>query len=323
MYQTSNELLRETLGEVLLAAVRAGPGAAGGISSVSCRAVAALYLVLLNHPIDRRGRCRSCRRVGAVFGRRYRRCRVHSCVDFWLHQPDEGVLLGHLVSELNQQLPRQPESLSRTPALPSPPSLPGGSPRAGRPDPDHGGAGEPRPRTPPAPPWPIRRSVVTRAGAVGAGRPDGCAVPGMSSDAGPDTVAGRLQAVAAYQRLGWPVAVRGDQVSLNLDLDMDAVAVVIPAVLATEVADILTRRHCPPPVLAHPAMPTHRVIVAGDRFPVPLTWPTEIHRTTGTLLLPPTVIAQGQVCWVRPPVPHALQLCREIDVLAALRTAPH
>lgn len=109
MHQTSNELLRETLGTVLLAAVRAGPGVAQGISSVQCRAVAALYLILLNHPIDRRGRCRSCRRPGAVFGRRYRRCRVHSWVDFWLRQPDERVLLGHLVSELNQQLPRQPE----------------------------------------------------------------------------------------------------------------------------------------------------------------------------------------------------------------------
>ncbi|MGH3797309.1 MAG: hypothetical protein ACRDSP_20740 [Pseudonocardiaceae bacterium] len=142
----------------------------------------------------------------------------------------------------------------------------------------------------------------------------------MSSDV-TDTVARRLQVVAAYRRLGWPVAVRGDQVSLNLDVDVDAVAVVIPAVLATEVADILTRRRCPPPVLAHPAMPTHRVIVAGERFPVPLAWPTGIHRATGTLLLPPTVSAQGQLCWVRPPVSHALKLCREVDVLAALRTA--
>lgn len=138
---------------------------------------------------------------------------------------------------------------------------------------------------------------------------------------GIDTVAGRLAVGVAYQRLGWPVTVRRHDVTMNLDLDVDAVALLIPAVLATEVAEILIRRRCPPPVLAHPAVPTHRVIVAGQRYPVPLGWPDGVHPVTGTLLLPPTVTVWGPVSWIRPPVPHALRLCREIDVLAALRTA--
>jgi hypothetical protein len=135
------------------------------------------------------------------------------------------------------------------------------------------------------------------------------------------TVAGRLAVGVAYQRLGWPVTVQHHEVLLDLDVDVDAVALAIPAALATDVADILIRRRCPPPVLAHPAMPTHRVFLAGERYPVPLSWPTGVHRVTGTLLLPPTVTAWGPVCWVRPPVPDALRLCREIDVAAALRTA--
>jgi hypothetical protein len=81
--------------------------------------------------------------------------------------------------------------------------------------------------------------------------------------------------------------------NLNLDLDMDAVALILPALLATEVADIFTRRRCPPAVLAHPAMPGHQVIPAGERYPVPLAWPTAVPRVTGTVLLPPTPTARG------------------------------
>lgn len=91
--------------------------------------------------------------------------------------------------------------------------------------------------------------------------------------------------VPGYRELGWPVTVRGDQISLNLDLDLDAVALVIPALLGTEVAEILTRRHCPAAVLAHPALPAHRIIIAGERFGIPLSWPAGVHRVTGTLLL--------------------------------------
>ncbi|MGH3929549.1 MAG: hypothetical protein ACRDTF_06185 [Pseudonocardiaceae bacterium] len=106
MHQTSHRLLYEALRKVLRAVVQEGPGTANGIGSVSGRAVAALYQVLLNHPIDRRGRCRSCRRPGTVFGPRYRRCRVHFDVDFWLRQPDEHMLLGQLIGELSRQSPR-------------------------------------------------------------------------------------------------------------------------------------------------------------------------------------------------------------------------
>lgn len=131
----------------------------------------------------------------------------------------------------------------------------------------------------------------------------------------------RRSAGLAYRELGWPVTLRGADVSLNLDLDLDAVAFVLPAVLATAMVEILHRRHCRPPVLVHPALPARRIVLAGERFPVPLGWPTGVHRVTGTLVLPPTVTAHGQVRWVHPPRPNALRLCREVDVIAALRAA--
>ena len=139
--------------------------------------------------------------------------------------------------------------------------------------------------------------------------------------AGESETSGRVAAVVAYRELGWPVTVRGEQVSLNLDLDLDAVTLVIPTVLAARVAEILVGRRSPPAVLAHPALPGHRVIVAGERYGVALGWPVGVHRVTGTLLLPPTVTAHGPLRWVRPPQPYTLRLCREIDVCAALNTA--
>lgn len=134
-----------------------------------------------------------------------------------------------------------------------------------------------------------------------------------------DRVAGRSAAEVAYQRLGWPVTRRRGQVTLDLELDVDAVALLLPVALVGEVADVLTRRRCPPPVLAHPATPTHRVIVAGEPCPVPLDWPVGVHRITRTLLLPPSVTTWGPLCWVRPPQPDALRLCKEINVISALR----
>lgn len=132
-------------------------------------------------------------------------------------------------------------------------------------------------------------------------------------------MAERLAAGVAYRRLGWPIGLRGTEVSLNLEVDADAVALLIPTGLATEVAEILIRRRCPPPVLAHPALPDYQVILAGEPFPVPLNWPVGVHRVTTTVLLPPSATVYGPVCWVRPPVPDALRSCREVDVLAALR----
>jgi hypothetical protein len=136
-----------------------------------------------------------------------------------------------------------------------------------------------------------------------------------------DTVAGRRAAGAAYQRLGWPVTLRSREVILHLDLDIDAVALMVPARLGIAVAGVLTRRRGMPAVLVHPAVPTHWIFLAGERSPRPPTWPTEVHRITGTLLLPPTATTHGPVCWVCPPQPGILRLCREADVIAALRTA--
>lgn len=76
-----------------------------------------------------------------------------------------------------------------------------------------------------------------------------------------------------------------------------------------------------PVVLTHPYAPEHRVMLAGEPYGVMLPWPPGVHRITGTLLLPPTVTPRGPLTWVCPPQPDALRLCREIDILAALRTA--
>lgn len=88
VYQTSYELLCRLLRKVLVDGVQAGCGAAGGIGSVQFRASATLYALLRAHPLDREGRCRSCRGPGAVFGWR-RRCWVHREASYWLRQPEE------------------------------------------------------------------------------------------------------------------------------------------------------------------------------------------------------------------------------------------
>lgn len=52
---------------------------------------------------------------------------------------------------------------------------------------------------------------------------------------------------------------------MRLNLEPDLVALITPIVLATQVTAILTRRRCPPPVLAHPYAPEHQVLLAGER----------------------------------------------------------
>ncbi|MGH3931478.1 MAG: hypothetical protein ACRDTF_16085 [Pseudonocardiaceae bacterium] len=151
VYQTAYDLLREELRKVLWAVVESGPGAGGGMGPVRWRACAALYSLVEEHPVDRRGRCRSCRRPGAVLGWVRRRCQVRVWACYWLQQPDEALLLTLLARELEHE--DEHTSASQSPAVPRP-SLPGGdSPQAGRPDPDHGGAGGdragPRPRRDP------------------------------------------------------------------------------------------------------------------------------------------------------------------------------
>lgn len=110
VHQTGNRLLRETLCEVLRSAVASHRGDRSSGGSVGYRAVATLYMLLMSHPVDRRGRCRSCRRPGAVFGRRWRRCRVHGEASLWLHQPTEVV-----ESLLARELGLTPSAIAREP----------------------------------------------------------------------------------------------------------------------------------------------------------------------------------------------------------------
>ena len=123
-----------------------------------------------------------------------------------------------------------------------------------------------------------------------------------------------------YRAWGWPVSCHRDQTWLSLTTDV--VALVIPALLAAEVSVILAARRCPPLVLVHPEAPGYWFVLAGERYGVVLPWPPGVHRATGAhLLLPPTVTPRGPVTWVHSPLPDALQLCREVDVFAAVRTA--
>lgn len=97
--QISHRLMCDALRGFLLKASRARPGALEGIGSTGCRAGAVLYTLLIDHPVDRRGRCRSCRWSGAVI--RFRRCRIHITAISWLLlQPDEATLRSHLAGEL-------------------------------------------------------------------------------------------------------------------------------------------------------------------------------------------------------------------------------
>ena len=124
---------------------------------------------------------------------------------------------------------------------------------------------------------------------------------------------------ANYQAWNWPVIRHGDQVRLILNCETSAIAV--PAELGIEVTEILTARRCAPPVLVHPYMPDHHVILTGERTGIMLSWPPSVHQVTGFLLLPPTVTQRGSITWIRSPTKDSLQLCREIDVFAALRIA--
>ena len=118
VHQTSHELLREALRAGLAAAV--GSGRDGGISSTQCRASAALYALLGDHPVDQRGRCRSCRSLRELLGRRSRICRVLVAARFYLYQP-EDMLLRLLANELDQPATPPPSA----DAAPDPGRAPG------------------------------------------------------------------------------------------------------------------------------------------------------------------------------------------------------
>ena len=95
-----------------------------------------------------------------------------------------------------------------------------------------------------------------------------------------------------------------------------------PSKLCTEITEVLTRRRCAPPVLAHPYAPEHRIMLTAERYAVRLLlWPAGVHRTRITgVLPPPTVTPRRPIAWARPPREDALPLCREIDLFGALRT---
>lgn len=131
---------------------------------------------------------------------------------------------------------------------------------------------------------------------------------------GPST----LGSAVGYQALGWPVTLRRDQVLLHLD--NQAVALTMPTGLATDVATLLATRRCPAPVLAHPHVPEHLILLAGEPFGVPLPWPDEVQTATAPVPLPPTLTSAGPVTWVHLPDSHALRSCREIDIYGALHT---
>jgi hypothetical protein len=152
----------------------------------------------------------------------------------------------------------------------------------------------------------INQTLSTvQAGEPPAGRPDSAAT-------------GLAAGGITYQEWGWPVILHRDQVRLSLDHDVSALAIPVP--LCTEVTEILVQRRCAPPVLAHPYIPDHHILLTGERYGVPLPWPPQVHQVTGILLLPPTVTARGPITWTNPPREDSLQLCREIDLFGALRT---
>ena len=107
MYQTEHELLREMLRRFLVAEMQSSRGA-GQCGRVVCGAVAALDSLLAAHPVDRRGRCRSCQCPGWP-GRRPRMCLVYVEAHYWLRQPTHRVQ-AHLSGELGVDIPPLPDA---------------------------------------------------------------------------------------------------------------------------------------------------------------------------------------------------------------------
>jgi hypothetical protein len=138
---------------------------------------------------------------------------------------------------------------------------------------------------------------------------------------GPDTAGAAQRAAggACYQEWDWPVTLPQVQVQVQVSLHHEVSAPAIPVQLCREVTEVLTRRRCAPPMLAHPYAPEHRIVLSAERYAVRLPWPAGVHRITG-VLLPPTVTPRGPVTWARPSREDSLPLCREIDLLG--RCAP-
>ncbi|MGH3977567.1 MAG: hypothetical protein ACRDRZ_00970 [Pseudonocardiaceae bacterium] len=85
--------------------------------------------------------------------------------------------------------------------------------------------------------------------------------PAALGESGPEVTGVSFEPVAAvgcYRAWGWPVTTRGDH--------HQAVALLIPTDLASQVRPTLATRQRPAPVLAHPDAPGHRVFLAGEPF---------------------------------------------------------
>ena len=109
--QTSHRLISEALGDELRQAVQAGPSVADQADSIRYRVSAVLYLLLRDHSIDRRGRCRSCRRPGAMMSIRRQPCRILIKARYWLlRPPEEAQLLSLLAAELPASPPSSPSA---------------------------------------------------------------------------------------------------------------------------------------------------------------------------------------------------------------------
>ena len=137
---------------------------------------------------------------------------------------------------------------------------------------------------------------------------------------GPDQAGtvGSAPSAVTYQQWDWPVTLHRDQIRLHLNHAVSAW--MIPARLGARVIPMLIQRRCDPPVLAHPYAPEHCIMLTGEKYGLPLPWPEQVHQITGVLLLPPTRTPRGPITWLTTPQPDSLQLCREIDLFAALRS---
>lgn len=163
LHQSEHNLLRALLRRFLVADLESSHRKSG-TDLVGCRAAAVLDSLLAAHVVDRQGRCRLCR-GRRWLGHRRRACMVFHKAHYWLRQSPDS-LSAHLASELGIDL--QPSRYAADPHITQVPSgidadraqtpadplalPPRRSRRAGRPDPDHGGAGVHLPERP----WPRR-----------------------------------------------------------------------------------------------------------------------------------------------------------------------
>jgi hypothetical protein len=91
--------------------VSAGPSPSDGISSIRYRASAVLCL-LLEHPIDRRGRCRCCPGIGGLIGLRRRVCRILLTASDWLLLHPGAARLSQRATRLGAGRASQPGAAS-------------------------------------------------------------------------------------------------------------------------------------------------------------------------------------------------------------------